>query len=264
MAAGPSQRSAEERREALKAVFEQARSCVRCPQLAQTRKSVVFGAGNANADLMFIGEAPGASEDERGLPFVGRAGQLLDQLLAEIGFERGDVFIANVLKCRPPGNRDPLPVEIENCREYLDSQVELIQPRVICALGNYSTKLLRGDPTGITRLHGRAEVITLGRRAVRLYPIYHPAAALYTPRMLETLREDMRGLPALLALPAPEQPSDQDLLAGALGAVDEAAQRLPPRLSASEGAGAGAGAVPEANQGSGREASPGSGQLGLF
>ena len=102
-----------------------------------------------------------------------------------------------------PGNRDPLPVEIENCREYLDSQVELIQPRVICTLGNYSTKLLRGDPTGITRLHGRAEVITLGRRAVRLYPIYHPAAALYTPRMLETLREDMRGLPGLLALPEP-------------------------------------------------------------
>ncbi len=214
MASGTSRLSAKERREALKGVFERAGSCVRCPQLAQTRKSVVFGAGNADADLMFIGEAPGASEDERGLPFVGRAGQLLDQLLAEIGFERGDVFIANVLKCRPPGNRDPLPVEIDNCREYLESQVELIQPRVICALGNYSTKLLRGDPTGITRLHGQPEVITLGRRAVRLYPIYHPAAALYTPRMLETLREDMRKLPGLLALPEPEQPSEQDLLAG--------------------------------------------------
>ncbi len=214
MASGASRLSAEERREALKGVFERARSCVRCPQLAQTRKSVVFGAGNADADLMFIGEAPGAIEDERGLPFVGRAGQLLDQLLAEIGLERGDVFIANVLKCRPPGNRDPLPVEIDNCREYLESQVELTQPRVICALGNYSTKLLRGDPTGITRLHGQPEVITLGRRAVRLYPIYHPAAALYTPRMLETLREDMRKLPGLLALPEPKQPSEQDLLAG--------------------------------------------------
>ncbi len=104
-----------------------------------------------------------------------------------------------MLKCRPPGNRDPLPVEIENCQEYLLRQVELIQPTVICTLGNFSTKLLRGDPTGITRLHGQPEVLTLGPRAVRLYPIYHPAAALYTPRMLETLREDFARLPALLA-----------------------------------------------------------------
>ena len=111
-----------------------------------------------------------------------------------------------MLKCRPPGNRDPLPVEIDNCQEYLHRQVELIQPTVICTLGNFSTKLLRGDPTGITRLHGQPEVLTLGRRAVRLYPIFHPAAALYTPRMLETLREDFTRLPELLALGAPEQP----------------------------------------------------------
>jgi uracil-DNA glycosylase len=111
-----------------------------------------------------------------------------------------------VHNCRPPGNRDPLPAEIENCRDYLLRQVELIQPSVICTLGNFSTKLLRGDPTGITRLHGRPEVIALGRRAVRLYPIYHPAAALYTPRMLETLREDFSRLPELLALGPPEQP----------------------------------------------------------
>src|SRR5262249_50832891 len=111
-----------------------------------------------------------------------------------------------VHNCRPPGNRDPLPVEIENCRDYLLRQVELIEPSVICTLGNFSTKLLRGDPTGITRLHGRPEVITLGRRAVRLYPIYHPAAALYTPRMLETLREDVSRLPELLALGPPPQP----------------------------------------------------------
>ena len=116
------------------------------------------------------------------------------------------MFIANTLKCRPPGNRDPLPVEIDNCQDYLLRQVELIQPTVICTLGNFSTKLLRGDPTGITRLHGQPEVLVLGRRAVRLYPIYHPAAALYTPRMLETLREDFMRLPELLALGAPEQP----------------------------------------------------------
>jgi DNA polymerase len=197
--------SATERREALKEVFGRAQACVRCPELAATRKTVVFGAGNSNAELMFVGEAPGASEDEQGLPFVGQAGKLLERLLGEIGLGRADVFIANVLKCRPPGNRDPLPIEIENCRDYLLAQVELIQPTVICTLGNFSTKLLRGDPTGITRLHGRPEVLAVGSRSVRLYPIYHPAAALYTPRMLETLREDFARLPQLLALGAPPQ-----------------------------------------------------------
>ncbi len=198
--------SPEARREALKQVLAEARGCVRCPELAATRKTVVFGAGNANADLMFVGEAPGASEDEQGIPFVGRAGKLLEKLLEEIGLSRTEVFIANTLKCRPPGNRDPLPVEIENCQDYLHRQVALIQPTVICTLGNFSTKLLRQDPTGISRLHGQPEVLVLGERAVRLYPIYHPAAALYTPRMLETLREDFARLPELLALGAPEQP----------------------------------------------------------
>ncbi len=200
-------RSASERREALKEVLAEARACTRCAELAATRKTVVFGAGNADAELMFVGEAPGASEDEQGLPFVGRAGGLLNTLLAEIGLERSQVFIANTLMCRPPGNRDPQPIEIDNCHEYLLRKVELIQPAVICTLGNFSTKLLRGDPTGITRLHGSPEVLVLGARAVRLYPIYHPAAALYTPRMLETLREDFHRLPELLALGAPEQPS---------------------------------------------------------
>jgi len=200
--------SAEQRREALKQVFAQAQRCVRCQELAVTRNSVVFGAGNADADLMFVGEAPGASEDEQGLPFVGRAGKLLDTLLEEIGLARKDVFIANTLKCRPPGNRDPLPVELDNCREYLDRQVELIQPRVICSLGNFATKLLRADPAGITRVHGRAEQLTLGARTVRLYPVFHPAAALRTPRMLETLREDFGRLPELLALPEPPQPHE--------------------------------------------------------
>jgi uracil-DNA glycosylase len=198
--------SPSERREALKEVLAQARDCVRCPELAATRRTVVFGAGNADADLMFIGEAPGASEDEQGVPFVGRAGKLLGKLLEEIGMARSEVFIANTLMCRPPGNRDPQPIEIENCQDYLLRKVELIQPSVICTLGNFSTKLLRGDPAGITRVHGQPEVLVLGRRAVRLYPIYHPAAALYTPRMLETLREDFMRLPELLAQGAPEQP----------------------------------------------------------
>jgi len=201
-----SPRAPEERREALKALYMRARECTRCAQLASTRKTVVFGAGNADAQLMFVGEAPGASEDEQGIPFVGRAGKLLEQLLAEISLERNDVFITNVLRCRPPGNRDPLPLEIENCEEYLMGQIELIEPSVICTLGNFSTKLLRGDPTGITRLHGRPEMRVLGARAVWLYPIYHPAAALYTPRMLETLREDFARLPEVLALGPPAQP----------------------------------------------------------
>jgi DNA polymerase len=198
-------RSAAERRELLKGVYEEARECVRCP-LHQTRTTVVFGSGNADAGLMFIGEAPGANEDRIGLPFVGQAGKLLDTLLAEIGMERKDVFIANTLKCRPPGNRDPQPKEIDTCQDYLRRQVDLIEPAVICTLGNFSTKLLRADTTGISRLHGREEVRVIGSRAVRLYPLYHPAAALYTPSMLETLRADFQRLPELLALGAPEQP----------------------------------------------------------
>jgi uracil-DNA glycosylase len=203
--------SAEARREELKAVWQQAQQCVKCPQLASTRHTVVFGAGNADADLMFVGEAPGANEDKQGLPFVGQAGRLLHTLLEEIGLARSDVFICNVLKCRPPGNRDPLPGEIDACQDYLFRQLELIEPRVVCTLGNFSTKLLRGDPsTGITRLHGREEVRRIGPRTVRLYPLYHPAAALYTPAMLEVLRTDFRRLPELLALPVPEQPAPEE------------------------------------------------------
>jgi DNA polymerase len=207
--------SAAERREELKAVFQQASACTRCPQLASTRTTVVFGSGNADAELMFVGEAPGANEDKQGLPFVGQAGRLLEQLLNEIGLSRSDVFIANVLKCRPPGNRDPLPQEIENCQEYLYRQLGLIEPLVVCTLGNFSTKLLRGDPLGITRLHGRAEIRRIGPRTVRLYPLFHPAAALYTPSMLATLREDFARIPELLALPAPEQPEPELVMVGA-------------------------------------------------
>ena len=203
--------SALERRESLKAVYDEARTCTRCP-LHQTRTTVVFGAGNANADLMFIGEAPGANEDRMGLPFVGQAGKLLEKLLAEIGLERGDVFIANTLKCRPPDNRDPHPNEIQACHDYLLRQVSLIEPVVICTLGNFSTKLLRADTTGISKLHGRDEVQVIGTRAVRLYPLYHPAAALYTPAMLATLRSDFERIPELLALGPPEQPSALDPL----------------------------------------------------
>ena len=198
--------TAEQRRDELKAVFGECRSCVRCPQLASTRHSVVFGAGNADAELMFVGEAPGANEDRQGLPFVGQAGRLLDTLLASIALSREDVFIANVLKCRPPGNRDPHPAEIENCQGWLFDQIRLIEPKLICTLGNFATKLLRDDPTGIRRLHGREEIREVGPRTVRLMPLFHPAAALYTPSMVDTLREDFARIPALLAKPPVDQP----------------------------------------------------------
>jgi uracil-DNA glycosylase len=195
--------SATGRREELKELLMAARQCTRCAELAATRTSVVFGAGNADSELMFVGEAPGANEDLQGLPFVGAAGKLLEKLLGEIGLSRAEVFIANVLKCRPPGNRDPQSGEIENCRPYLVRQVELIEPRVICTLGNFATKLLRGDPAGITRVHGVPEVRTIGEHTARIYPLFHPAAALYTPSTLETLREDFARLPAVLALAPP-------------------------------------------------------------
>jgi uracil-DNA glycosylase len=216
-----------ERREALKAVYEQAKGCTRCP-LHQTRTTVVFGSGNADADLMFVGEAPGANEDKQGVPFVGQAGKLLTKLLNEIGLERSEVFICNTVKCRPPNNRDPHPNEIGSCNEYLRQQVELIQPTVICTLGNFSTKLLRGDNTGISRLHGQAEVRTIGVRAIRLYPLYHPAAALYTPSNLEILRADFQRIPELLALGAPEQPDVKEAEpAVPADAVPESADAVP-------------------------------------
>ncbi len=191
---------------ALEELARTASGCTRC-RLSAGRTQVVFADGSPDADLMFVGEGPGYHEDQQGLPFVGQAGKLLETLLGEIGLARADVFVANVLKCRPPGNRDPLPGEIDACQDYLFRQIELIEPRVICTLGNFATKLLRHDPgTGITRLHGREEIRQIGPRNVRLYPLYHPAAALYTPSMLEILRTDFARIPELLALPAPEQP----------------------------------------------------------
>lgn len=193
---------AAERRDRLVEVYRAASDCTRCP-LSETRTRVVFGAGDANADLMFVGEGPGAEEDRRGLPFVGRAGQLLNRMLEEIGLSREEVFIANVVKCRPPGNRDPLPMEIESCRPYLEAQVQLIEPRVICTLGNFSTKLLTANPTGITRVRGTPQVHELGGRPVFILPLFHPAAALRTPAVAQTLRGDFAGIPDLLQRPLP-------------------------------------------------------------
>jgi DNA polymerase len=194
------------RRDALAAYASETSACTRC-RLADGRTQVVFGVGNPDADLMFVGEAPGFHEDKQGFPFVGQAGKLLDTLLGGIGLTREDVYIANVLKCRPPGNRDPQPDEIEACEPHLFRQLELVQPTLVATLGNFATKLLSGKPHGITRVHGTPQRATVGGRLITLYPIYHPAAALYTPAMLKTLEEDFARIPGLLgAEPAPSRP----------------------------------------------------------
>lgn len=218
--------SAEQRRAELVELFKQVEACTKCP-LHETRTKAVFGAGNADADLMFVGEAPGAEEDRQGLPFVGRAGQLLNQLLEGIGLTREEVFIANVLKSRPPGNRDPQPAEIEACRPYLFDQVRLIEPKVVCTLGNFATKLLSGNPAGITRVRGTPQVHTLGGRTVFLLPLFHPAAALRTPAVQEQLRRDFETLPALLSGPAPGAPEPEE-------EVEEAPAPDPPQPPADQ------------------------------
>ena len=200
-------RSVEERREELVKLYRELHEDHGCP-LAAARTHVVFGMGNADADLMFVGEAPGRNEDLEGKPFVGQAGKLLDVLLAEIGLQRNQVFIANVLHCRPPGNRDPLPEEIEECKPFLLRKIALIEPKVICTLGNFATKTLTGRPEGITRVCGRAQERELAGLDVKIYPLFHPAAALRTPSVLERLRADFSCIPQLLDdEPEPQPPA---------------------------------------------------------
>jgi len=162
----------------------EAASCVKC-RLSQGRTTVVFGSGAADADLMFIGEAPGFHEDKQGLPFVGAAGQLLETLLGRIGMKRDEVYIANILKCRPPGNRDPLPDEIEACTPYLREQIALIDPRIIMSLGNFATQFLLGRKIGITRVRGQR--LSVDGRV--LVPTYHPAAVLRGGSNSSAMRE---------------------------------------------------------------------------
>jgi uracil-DNA glycosylase family 4 len=232
----------------LAALREQVETCTRCG-LHATRTQAVFGEGDPHALLMFVGEAPGYHEDRQGRPFVGAAGKLLEELLEAIGLTRAQVFIANVLKSRPPNNRDPLPEEIEACKPYLLTQIGLIQPRVICSLGNFATKLLSGSPAGITRVHGHPQAVEVGGHSFYLYPIFHPAAALYTPSMLATLQADFERLPDLLSAPAPDRASAAGSQAGGDGGR---AQAPPQRPVALEEAAAG------------RQAAAEDEQLGLF
>ena len=204
--------AASQRRERLLEVYREVSSCERCP-LSATRTKAVFGAGDADADLMFVGEAPGAEEDRQGLPFVGRAGQLLSQLLAGIGLSREDVFITNVLKSRPPANRDPQPTEIEACHPYLMRQVELIEPKVVATLGNFATKLITGTRVGITRVRGTPQVHEIAGRTVFVFPLLHPAAALRTPSLVETLEGDFRSLAELLGQELPRADAPEPVAA---------------------------------------------------
>lgn len=180
------------------ALRERALVCTDC-RLSETRTNVVFGSGDPHARLMFVGEAPGKNEDEQGLPFVGAAGRLLDELLGEIGISRDEVYIANVLKCRPPGNRDPRPDEIDCCKGYLREQIRLISPSVVVTLGNFATKLLLRTDTGITRLRGQPFEWWLG---ATLVPTFHPAAALRgRPRVRQQMGEDFAVVRRLLDEP---------------------------------------------------------------
>ena len=183
---------------ALREAADEAAGCVRC-SLAAGRTQVVFGEGNPDAELALVGEAPGFHEDRDGRPFAGRARDLLERLLGGVGIRLDDVYLATVLKCRPPGNRDPLPEETAACEPYLYRQLELVRPQVVASLGSFATTLLSGRALGITRVHGQEQEVTLGGRSVTLYPLYHPAAALYTPSMLAVLETDISRLPALLA-----------------------------------------------------------------
>ena len=185
---------AAERAKQLAALAAEVSTCTVC-RLAEGRINVVFGSGNPDADVMFVGEGPGQREDEQGLPFVGRSGELLEQLLGEIGLGRNDVYIGNVVKCRPPNNRDPRPDEIDACKGYLRTQLQLIQPKVVVTLGNFSSKLLLRTDTGITRLRGTAYE-WWGRFLV---PTFHPAAALRgSARVLAEMREDFRIVQAVI------------------------------------------------------------------
>jgi uracil-DNA glycosylase family 4 len=177
----------------LEALHEQIRVCTRC-QLHAGRTNAVPGEGPEQADIIFIGEGPGFHEDKQGRPFVGAAGQFLEELLASIGLKREDVFITNVIKCRPPANRDPESGEIEACREFLDRQIELIQPKMVVTLGRFS--MARYFPNAkISKIHGQPKKMD----GVIYYPMYHPAAALHQPSLRRTVQEDMKRVPQLLA-----------------------------------------------------------------
>lgn len=168
-----------------------------CPELAESATQLVLGEGNPDADIVFIGEAPGKNEDEQGVPFVGAAGKFLNEMLAEINLERNDVYITNIVKYRPPENRDPLPEEKKAFWPYLVQQIDIIAPKVIVTLGRHSMEYFLPDMK-ISQIHGQPKRIQFGARKVVILPLYHPAAALYNGGMRDTLKQDFSKLPKIL------------------------------------------------------------------
>ncbi|MBN2240294.1 MAG: uracil-DNA glycosylase [Dehalococcoidales bacterium] len=195
---------------ALTELYKNIALCQRC-EIAKFRNNVVPGEGAENADIMFIGEAPGWHEDQQGRPFVGAAGKFLDELLASIDLDRQKIYIANVIKCRPTGNRDPLPVEMRNCREWLDKQIEIISPKMIVTLGRFSMSMYF-EGKSISKIHGTA----IKKDNILYFAMYHPAAALHQQSLRETLKQDMLKIPALIEQNAaveekPSEPEPQQL-----------------------------------------------------
>jgi DNA polymerase len=190
---------AQQRLQALQELAGRVSQCVRCKGLASTRTQTVFGVGPLDPDLCFIGEAPGADEDRQGEPFVGAAGQLLNRIIAASGMKREEVFICNILRCRPPGNRQPTPEEAANCREYLEQTIDLVRPRFICALGGTATTHLLGTTVGITRLRGKF----LEYRGIPVMCTFHPSYLLRSPEKKKDVWEDMKTLLARMGRPVP-------------------------------------------------------------
>jgi DNA polymerase len=189
----------ERRRHELTVLSEQVAGCRRCAELWSTRTQTVFGVGPLNPDLCFVGEAPGADEDRTGEPFVGAAGQLLNRIITACGLRREEVYILNILKCRPPGNRQPKPDEADHCRDYLEKQIELIGPKFMCALGGSAVKYLLGTQVGITRLRGRF----LEYRGIQVMCTFHPSYLLRTPEAKKDVWEDMKKLLTRMGRPIP-------------------------------------------------------------
>jgi uracil-DNA glycosylase family 4 len=220
--------------EPLRALEESLRDCRRCG-LCEGRTQVVFGVGDQDAELMFVGEGPGFHEDKQGEPFVGAAGKLLTELLGRIGLTRADVYIANVVKCRPPDNRDPAPDEIEACSPHLMDQIAIIKPRIICTLGRFATKLLADTELSMTAIHGKAKQRELGGVDLVVFPVFHPAAALYTPSNRAVLEQDFAKLRHLLShglAPLPEEAEQE----GARPPAAHGADAPPAGKSVGQGA----------------------------
>jgi DNA polymerase len=224
---------------------EALRECRDCNLAELGRSQVVFGVGSPTADLMFVGEGPGFNEDRQGEPFVGQAGKLLTELLASVGLRREDVYIANVVKCRPPGNRDPLPEEIAACQPHLFAQIRTIRPLVICTLGRFATRLLADTQSSMSAIRGKAKQTEVAGVPVIVFPVFHPAAALYTPSNRAVLEEDFRKLRHLLrkgteALTG----ADQGALPPALLEPAPAEPALPGLVEVKEPPDGGKGALP--------------------